>query len=60
MISGIQTFQHMATGTFYAVCKSSKFGRCAQWAETADEASRKLRQFVCVHWLEEWPEVTQA
>ena len=60
MIKNIQVYKHMATGTYYAECQSTQFGKCTQWAETADEASRKLKQFVCVHWLEEWPKVEIA
>ena len=57
MIENIQTYQHCATNTYYATCISTKFGRCIQWAETANEAVKKLKQFVCVHWLEDWPEI---
>lgn len=60
MIKNIQVYTPTGTGTFYAICDSTKFGRCTQWAETADEATRKLKQFVCVHWLENWPEVERS
>ena len=57
MIKEIQTYRHEATDTYYATCRSTKYGRCTQWAETSDEAVKKLKQFVCVHWLETWPEI---
>ena len=60
MIKEIQVYEHKATGTYYAQCRSTRFGPCTQWAETADEATRKLKTFVSVHWLEEWPEVERV
>jgi hypothetical protein len=56
MIHNIQTYQNMATGTYYAFCKSTTFGKCTQWAKTANKAIKKLKKFVRTHWLEDWPE----
>jgi len=59
MIKNIQVYKHCATGTYNAICYSTKNGKCSQWADTAEEAIRKLKAFVCVHWLEDWPEVVK-
>jgi hypothetical protein len=59
MISNIQVYEHTATGTFYATCDSSKYGRCTQWGKTADDASERLREFVTTCWQEDWPEILQ-
>lgn len=60
MIRNIQVYKHLGTDTFYARCLSTQFGWCEQWAETAEQASKKLRNFVCDHWAETWPEAEPA
>ena len=55
MIKDVQTFVHGATGTAYATCKSTKYGRCTQWGADEQDAVGKLRTFIENHWHEKWP-----
>lgn len=59
MIKEIQIFQHMATGTFYAECRSNIYGKCTQWGDSVEDARNRLKLFVTVHWKEEWPDIEQ-